>query len=418
MSFQNSQGATSNNGQFSNIAGNAISFFPNSHGATFYDGQFNNIAGNHQLYKHSGKPSRMSEEHITRKHDTPSQDVTQRLAKKYDASLSTTSDHGRSLGSFTGYMDLRGQESQLSIEEQFVELVVKPCRWLTQREEWGSRPRLVVIDGLDECEGGRTQTRILSIIASSVREPEGLPLQFLISSRPEPAIREFFDTKIFFPLIWYYLLDNDTSTYRDILIFLHDGFAKIRADVKYRSIQFPIVWPDPYDIHRIVRKACGQFVYVVTLLNWIAEGSISPCTALEIVLGLVPDYDGESPFEELDVLYRHILSTHPERQLKRVLKILALILHANEFLETKPSLENIEALLDLSKGEAALALRGLHSVLDISDNGKVTVRHASFTDFLSHSSRSGMFFLDSEYYKTFSASCVIHYLNRLLCDKG
>ncbi|KAL0564695.1 hypothetical protein V5O48_017344 [Marasmius crinis-equi] len=294
-----------------------------------------------------------------------------------------------------------------SIEEQFIELIVKPCRWLAQMGGWGNRPRLVVIDGLDECDGSaitngssqrptgsQMQARILSAIASSVREPEGLPLQFLICSRPEPAIREFFDTKVFHPLIWYYLLDNDASTYRDILLFLQDSFAKIRADVKYRSIRFPAVWPDPEDVHAIVRKACGQFVYVATLLRWIAGEFSNPCRRLKIVLGLFPNVDGDSPFKDLDVLYLHILSAYAEQHLKTVMEILALILYAKEF---QDSLADIEALLSLPEGEATLALRGLHSVLEITDT-QVTVRHASFTDFLAHPSRSRAFFLDPAYW--------------------
>ncbi|KAL0563458.1 hypothetical protein V5O48_018609, partial [Marasmius crinis-equi] len=254
-----------------------------------------------------------------------------------------------------------------SIKEQFVELVVKPCRWLAQREQWGSRPRLVIIDGLDECNGSGVQTQILDIIALSVNEPEGLPLQFLICSRPEPAIREFFDTKVFHPLMWYYLLDNDLSTYRDILAVLRDGFANIRADPKYRTIQFPAVWPDPQVVHAIARKASGQFVYVAVLLNWIAKSSFNPCRALEIVLGLQPNVGGDSPFKELDVLYLHILSSHTKQQQKTIMEILALNSHFNAVLHHQLSLKEIEILLGLPEGEAALALWGLHSVLEIKE---------------------------------------------------
>ncbi|KAL0570155.1 hypothetical protein V5O48_011810 [Marasmius crinis-equi] len=300
-----------------------------------------------------------------------------------------------------------------SLEEQFVQLIVNPCRWLTQREKWGSRPRLMVVDGLDECEGSQMQTRILSIIAKAVREPEGLPLQFLICSRPEPTIREFFDTKVFEPAFWYHVLDNDTSTYRDIYIFLRDGFAKIREDVKYRSIRFPPTWPDPDDVHTLVRKSDGQFVYVVTILRFVGE-EFDPCRRLKVVLGLVPNVDGDSPYKDLDVLYHHVLSTNP-KQRKTFMNILGFVLYFRSIYEDF-SLPELEILLDISRGEAALALRGLHSVLDIA-NEKVLIRHASFTDLLKDKSRSGTFFVDQAYFKSFYPSCFIRFLNRVL-DNG
>ncbi|KAL0568807.1 hypothetical protein V5O48_013169 [Marasmius crinis-equi] len=514
MSFSNSQGATFNNGQFNNIAGDGMLFLSNSHGTTSYDGQLNNIAGN-QCYNNNNSAGTQYNNNSTGNQynnstltfASPAQTALQILWQAIADVEANHNSEGRYpqprchpetrtevRRRFVDHVRLRerswfvywlygpagagksavaqsiSEECHISgdlvssffcsrnhpkrnnpaylfltiayglactipelqepighaihrnpavlrssIEEQFLELVAKPCRWLTRRG-WGNRPRLVIIDGLDECEGGHTQTRILGIIASSVRESEGLPLQFLICSRPEPDIREFFDTKVFHPLIWYYLLDNDESSYHDIFLFLQDGLAKIRADVKYHSIRFPAVWPDPEDVHAIVRKACGQFVYVATLLRWIAEGFFSPCRMLEIVLGLVPNIDGDSPFKDLDVLYLHILSAYPEQQQKTVMKILALILHANEFLECKLSLADIEKLLSLPEGEATLALRGLHSVLEITDT-TVTVRHASFTDFLTHSSRSRAFFLDPAYYGPFCASRVIRHLNRLLGDQ-
>ncbi|KAL0573347.1 hypothetical protein V5O48_008611 [Marasmius crinis-equi] len=475
MSFPNSQGGLYDNGQFNNVAGDAMSFFSNSHGATYNNGQFNHFVENQhnqntystvnvlnptqtalqtlwQAIADVGAAHNSEARYPQPRCHPETREKVRRLfidwvrlwkrtwwvywlygpagAGKSAVAQSISEECHKSGDLVSSFFHSRNHPKRnnpahlsltvayglaciipelqepigrtihrnpailhTSIEEQFTELIAKPCRWLTQREEWGSRPRLVIIDGLDECEGGHAQRRILRTIASSVREPEGLPLQFLICSRPEPAIREFFDTKPFYPLHWYYPLDDDDSTYRDILVVLQDGFAKIRADVKFCSIRFPAVWPSSDDVHRIARKACGQFVYVSILLSWIAEGSISPCTALEIVLGLVPNVDGDSPFEDLDVLYRHILSTHPKPQLKKVMKILAVILHPNPSIHWTLSLEDIETLVSLPEGEVVLVLRGLHSVLKITDT--VAVRHASFTDFLNDPSRSGVFFLDT-----------------------
>ncbi|KAL0564279.1 hypothetical protein V5O48_017773, partial [Marasmius crinis-equi] len=115
------------------------------------------------------------------------------------------------------------------------------------------------------------------------------------------------------------------------------------------------------------------------------------------------------------------------------MEILALHSHTIKFLgdfDYLLSLKDYDTLLNLADGETALALWGLHSVLKIKEEGEehsdgessdedeesagVTIRHASFTDFLNDQSRSGTFFLDPAYYGPFSTSCVIHYLNCLL----
>ncbi|KAG7090494.1 hypothetical protein E1B28_009607 [Marasmius oreades] len=139
-----------------------------------------------------------------------------------------------------------------SLEHQFTELIAKPCRSLGgQGLEWGDRPRLVVIDGLDECNGGSMQMRILDIIANALRGEPGLPLQFLVCSRPEPVIKEFFNLEKFHSPLWCYSLHNDDSAWHDIVTYLCDGFQTIRSKLRYHQIQFPEPWPSHDDIEKL-----------------------------------------------------------------------------------------------------------------------------------------------------------------------
>jgi hypothetical protein len=58
----------------------------------------------------------------------------------------------------------------------------------------------------------------------------------------------------------------------------------------------------------------------------------------------------------------------------------------------KLSSGEIEQLLELNSGDVGLALRRLHSVLQVSsDDSPIEVYHASFRDFLSDPNRSGEF---------------------------
>ncbi|KAJ7918022.1 hypothetical protein B0H13DRAFT_1543425, partial [Mycena leptocephala] len=73
-----------------------------------------------------------------------------------------------------------------SLSTQLRKLIVEPCRQNTS-----TRALVVVIDGLDECEGQTVQQEILCSIGRAVIEQQ-LPLQFLIASRPESHIWEIF----------------------------------------------------------------------------------------------------------------------------------------------------------------------------------------------------------------------------------
>ncbi|KAJ7689258.1 hypothetical protein B0H14DRAFT_2205520, partial [Mycena olivaceomarginata] len=74
-----------------------------------------------------------------------------------------------------------------SISIQLQQLIVEPCHG---RDLCG-HTLTVIIDGLDECDGQHIQQEILLSIGS-VMHNSSLPLRFLITSRPEPHIREVF----------------------------------------------------------------------------------------------------------------------------------------------------------------------------------------------------------------------------------
>ncbi|KAJ7883120.1 hypothetical protein B0H13DRAFT_1537646, partial [Mycena leptocephala] len=75
-----------------------------------------------------------------------------------------------------------------TIEEQAQALIIHP---LNQLDVEGRQPSLVIIDGLDECNGKQMQSRIVTKIFRMLLE-NNLPIRFLICSRPEPHIREAF----------------------------------------------------------------------------------------------------------------------------------------------------------------------------------------------------------------------------------
>ncbi|KAJ7848450.1 hypothetical protein B0H14DRAFT_2356750, partial [Mycena olivaceomarginata] len=133
-------------------------------------------------------------------------------------------------------------------------------------------------------------------------------------------------------------------------------------------------------------KSSGYFIYASMVIKFIDDKSFRPTEGLEIVMG-VAEPDFESPFSELDQLYHQILAAVPPRpQVLRILSVIAVKL----FLP----IPHIEQLLELKPGDVQLTLRGLHSVVNIPhrlSSDDLTVHHASFLDFLNHSTRSRSF---------------------------
>ncbi|KAK1222149.1 hypothetical protein PQX77_015019, partial [Marasmius sp. AFHP31] len=86
----------------------------------------------------------------------------------------------------------------MNLEGQFQSLIVQPCAQINVKE-WKTLPRVIAIDGFDECMGGPgttnphgVQEALLSIIHRAASTQPPLPLRFMIFSCPESTIRDFF----------------------------------------------------------------------------------------------------------------------------------------------------------------------------------------------------------------------------------
>ncbi|KAJ8073550.1 hypothetical protein PM082_011826 [Marasmius tenuissimus] len=311
------------------------------------------------------------------------------------------------------------------LEEQFQELVVKPCTpkrqwwdcirriWEAIRGNWAmsgasKEPAVVIIDGLDECGDDRTQLRVLSAIVSSYQQNPSFPLRFLICSRPESWIKDAFCQTPLSRFTKHILLDESFLPSRDIERYYLHAFDEIRGRPENTRIEFSDPWPSEADLECLVRKSSGQFVYATVAAKFIGLPCSDPIEQLHHILSYTPDnHSDASSFSELDLLYHIILSVSPNH--RELLSILAAVFilppHA------PPSPQFIELLLELPTGGADRILRYMHSVLNISTgNVAVTPYHTSFTEFLYDPSRSGQFYIDRA---AFHESLVAQWLRTL-----
>ena len=219
-----------------------------------------------------------------------------------------------------------------------------------------------------------------------------LPLRFLIGSRPESHIRARFDQKSLYTITHRVVLDETFNPGRDIQVFLRDGFAKICAENTSIMSHVEQPWPSEGIIDLLVQRSSGQFIYAATVLKFVGADFCSPTKQLELVLK--PDH---TAFSDLDQLYTQILSVYPNNV--NIVQVLGIITVSHGKLA-----EVIEDIFGLEKGRLKQVLRGLLSLMIAKDDGHADddipyFAHASFSDYLFDSNRSGPFHVDQQEYE-------------------
>ncbi|KAJ3516483.1 hypothetical protein NLJ89_g1089 [Agrocybe chaxingu] len=274
-------------------------------------------------------------------------------------------------------------------------------RWpfTSRKQELSVARRLVVIDGLDECQGHEVQCDLLRIIGEIVpRLP--FPFRFLIASRPESHIMHTLTfNKIFqdVPVHWINL-DDDLNARSDIHTFLTKQFMEIRRSHPLRK-HLPESWPMAEDMLKLVEKASTQFIYISIVMNYVASRRHRPDHRLRVILGLLPVPTMEKPFAQLDALYSFIFSSVEDlKTAHRILGIIYLSSHFGEKfnLTTKwMTPVGLEEILQIQPGDVEIALDDLLSlIVVISRDQPIKILHASLFDFLLDVSRSEGYLLD------------------------
>jgi hypothetical protein len=148
-------------------------------------------------------------------------------------------------------------------------LLIEPLLALKSMGFPDAVPRLVVIDGLDECENPQEQCELLSAVARAIPQIP-YPLRFLVVSRSEAHIMRFFDLDPALQAIEVhrYNLSDDPDADMDIRNFLETEFMEIRR-VHPVGKFLPHAWPDQKDIASIVERSSGHFIYASTVIKYI-----------------------------------------------------------------------------------------------------------------------------------------------------
>ncbi|KAF8997574.1 hypothetical protein BDQ17DRAFT_1329246 [Cyathus striatus] len=157
-----------------------------------------------------------------------------------------------------------------NIWSQMRALVIEP--FSHAKFQCGVIPRLIIIDGLDECLIRKDQAEIIEAIAKSLSMKPSSGLRVLLISRPEVEIRQAFNMDNVSALCTRLVLNDTFDPDKDIELYLRSRFEALKRQHKL-GLALPISWPSDEAIQQIVEKSSGQFIYASTVLNMTLTGN-------------------------------------------------------------------------------------------------------------------------------------------------
>ncbi|KAJ3567306.1 hypothetical protein NP233_g6450 [Leucocoprinus birnbaumii] len=291
--------------------------------------------------------------------------------------------------SFAQIVDARIQKdlslTTKSLSTQFEELIVIPLRQIDVASS-GLEGRVIIVDGLDECEGIPQQTEIIRIIAASASN-RTTPFQWFITSRPEDPIIRAMNTSSVSSVVSRLELPVSRDIDHEILLFLTDEFAKIRE-----NHGLPGTWPSEEVLALLVERGAGLWIYVSTIVRFIKdEDSFGPEDQLRIFLefarNVTERVGPNNPLAEMDHFYILIMEQIPLAIRTTVRKII--LIHSIRITDNPGS---ISYVLRLSPEQFRRACSSIKSVMELEgpsfESWKFHFYHTSFLDFLKDSTRS------------------------------
>jgi len=282
-----------------------------------------------------------------------------------------------------------------SMEAQFSTLIVEPLR---ERVEEGyfnapTSRRLIIVDGLDECDNAAAQCSILQVISRLFRHYH-LPFLVFIAGRPERHLTHSFSTGSLPEFHTTLALDDTYQPDDDIRLFLTDNFMQIKDTHPMRRY-LDHSWPSADVLGRLVKKSSGQFIYASTVMKYVSSIRHQPADRLNVILGIRPPrHAREMPFGELDALYTHIFSCVEDRETVRLLLGFHLLSSSRPF-GFPMHAKGLEHFFLLNRGELEMLLGDLHSVIQINSifHPAIRILHASLGDFLLDPGRLKEFYI-------------------------
>ncbi|KAF9522984.1 hypothetical protein CPB83DRAFT_730860, partial [Crepidotus variabilis] len=146
------------------------------------------------------------------------------------------------------------------IENQLIPLLVDPFRHYSPS---ATHTPTVFIDGLNECDISAQQS-VLKMIADALTVHQ-VPLRFVIASRAETHLDEYFKKGPLQSVTHIFSLDDD---FDGMWTYYRDGFDRIYASRTNEMSEVPTPWPSNEIIEDLIRRASGQYLFACTILRF------------------------------------------------------------------------------------------------------------------------------------------------------
>jgi len=194
-----------------------------------------------------------------------------------------------------------------AVSHQIHALIIKPLNNAViatkadKHQVLESRPRIVIVDAIDECPD-LTQLGRQLLLEKLVDLSKYLlfPLIFLVTSRRERNIQAAFDAEQLHSLTTCLDLDEHNAN-SDIELFLQSKFPEIKQSHP-AGYALPTPWPSKEQIDVLVQRSAGQFRYATTVIDFVGSLHYPPLYRLNIVLKpLVGPEISSSPLEALQL---------------------------------------------------------------------------------------------------------------------
>jgi hypothetical protein len=256
-----------------------------------------------------------------------------------------------------------------ALEDQFSKLVFTNLS--------SADPKLIIIDGLDECASRQGICHLIEWIRKNK-----CPFRFFLTGRPEPEIKACITSG----------LSNGFSDVRalclsesedDIRKYFVEQLERVWPKQQRIEDGGPPLWPSKSHLNRLVEKSEGLFVYAAAAVRYIG-GEGYPKKRLEDVLDL---------HKGLDNLYAQVIEAAKKWDLFDA------VMRGLMYLRYPLAIDDFSSILlavdgHLTSPGIRSALGGCHSTLLIPQgNSEIEPYHASLRDFLTDQSRSGPLFL-------------------------
>lgn len=272
-----------------------------------------------------------------------------------------------------------------SFSQQLDLLILKPLSGVNHAR---SRPVLIVLDAIDECETEGAAEVLRLLVAAIPKLPYFLKI--FITGRPEAHI----PSALLHPsslMKTVRLHDIESVVVRaDIELYIR---TSLRALPRAMGLDLPPDWIMDREIGLLVEKAGNLFVWALTAIRFLSDPVIrNPRRRLDELLDDL--YTGQgtphlNPFRELDALYMHVLlGLRPVTDTSEVLVVKTILGTVVLLREPLPQ-DAMEGLAGLQCGRSSGLLRQLQSIIvpPVVPHDHLSIYHPSFPDFIQNPAR-------------------------------